>query len=82
MRWTLAGLGFALETLALTLYFLSAAERLAPESPWRGRVRPLFICGATALGLFAFIDRDPTLLLSQIMACLLFILLARPRKSS
>ncbi len=82
MRWPLAGLGFALEILAVTLYFLNAAGRLAPESPWRDRTRPIFICGAAALSLFALIDRDPTLLLSQIAAGLIFILITRPRKSS
>ena len=80
MRWTLAGLGFALEIAALVLYFLNAGGRLAPTNPWRGRIRPIFACGAAALALFALIDSDPTLLLSQVLACLLFFLLARPKK--
>lgn len=80
MRWTLAGLGFALEITAFALYFLSAKGRLAATSSWRGLVRPIFICGAAALAAFALIDRDPTLLFSQIIACLLFILLTQPKK--
>ena len=77
MRWTLAGLGFGLEAVALAVYFCGPLKKRLPLRGRKHMLMALFGGGALCLSVFALWDHDVTLLLGQGLLALLFGLLLK-----